>query len=114
MNHRLALTWLCAYVFLEKLVEPSTRRVVSVQAVPPVPCAEALDVTRRGKEMLCSLLPGKIKWDWKAGETRGKLLFCLRETLIRNIQLVKYQIVSEHPPPPPIEVYYEAGCSLWN
>jgi hypothetical protein len=39
--------------------------------------------------MLRSLLPGKIKWDWKAGETRGKLLFCLREMLFRNIQLVK-------------------------
>lgn len=64
VNCRLPQTWLCANVFGKSSWNlPRGRWCGECASCPTCALCGSLDLTRRGKEMLSSLLPGKIRWD---------------------------------------------------
>lgn len=79
-------------------MEPSTRQVVWRVCELSHLCG-SLDITRRGKEMLSSLLPGKNQVEIESWRDTWKLLSILAKSSLETLSLVKYRIFSELPPP---------------
>lgn len=72
---------------------------MSVQAVPPVPCAKAWTLPAGERRCFPVYYPGRSGGIRKLEKHVESYFSCLRgKKLIRNIQLVKYQIVSELSP----------------
>lgn len=97
MSRRLALTWLCANVFWESSWNLPRGRWCGERARSCPTCAEACTFTRRGKEIdAFQFITGKDQVGLENWRNTWEVTFLF---LIRNIQLVKYQIVSELFPP---------------